>query len=216
MTAASILDIHACSSSLSHVAKKQQQKCLDREQRCADAHILVTASASLPSKFQDFPEPNSFSTIFRVPEILQTQFQDFPKSVGTPIIILTLNSHVVLPLTIIQLEAESIIKRRKEICQEYVTGTVIFHTQNLKHLVVQNKQIYSIEAMSAHAYHCRWYRWSFLFDCGQHCKRQGDAVADVTIVRRTLTSQSHALVQHLPHSDTRRTHHSQRDITDQS
>jgi len=54
-------------------------------------------SALVPSRFQDFPGPNSFSglswevlekgqlkrAVFHVPEILQTQFQDFPGGVGT-------------------------------------------------------------------------------------------------------------------------------------
>jgi len=45
--------------------------------------IVAKASASLPSKFQDFPWPNSFSRTFQVLEILQTQFQDFPGGVRT-------------------------------------------------------------------------------------------------------------------------------------
>jgi len=49
------------------------------EQRCADAHILAPASASLLSKFQDFTGPNSFSRCWK----FYTQFQDFPRDVGT-------------------------------------------------------------------------------------------------------------------------------------
>ena len=51
-------------------------------QRNSKETILVSASASLrplsaslPSKFHDFPGPNSFSRTFQVVEILQTQFQ---------------------------------------------------------------------------------------------------------------------------------------------
>ena len=44
---------------------------------------LHPQSASLPSRFQDFPGPYSFSTTFQVLEILQTQFQDFPGGMGT-------------------------------------------------------------------------------------------------------------------------------------
>ena len=49
------------------------------EQRCADAHILAPASASLLSKFKDFTGPNSFSRCWK----FYTQFQDFPRDVGT-------------------------------------------------------------------------------------------------------------------------------------
>jgi len=47
--------------------------------------IGITASESLLSKFQDFPGPcTQISKTFWVLEILQTQFQDFPRGTGTP------------------------------------------------------------------------------------------------------------------------------------
>jgi len=40
--------VHHC-----HVVKKYQRNCSNTEYRCVDAHNLVSASASLPSKLQD-------------------------------------------------------------------------------------------------------------------------------------------------------------------
>ena len=50
------------------------------QQRCADVHILVSVSASLPSKFQNlvlrFPGFSGTKLIFQVLEILRAQFLD--------------------------------------------------------------------------------------------------------------------------------------------
>ena len=47
------------------------------------AEQIPGLSRTLHLDFPDFPEQNSFSRTFQVLEILQIQFQDFPGSVGT-------------------------------------------------------------------------------------------------------------------------------------